>query len=169
MSEHTYKPGDLVERISTKSVLPFVRYSGKQVHVLASENQNSRTMASWPASDCRPSVDHAAEQAAKDARIAELEAQVSAEKDAYHKLANEAQEKYTRLFVVERENANLRNLCGMDLPWPLHDTVAKLVEATKAFLHKHDNDAQGWEEWHCAAQYGEEYAKQLRAAAEGGE
>jgi len=71
--------------------------------------------------------------------------------------------------TVEAENANLRNLCGMDLPWPLHDTVAKLVEATKAFLHKHDNDAQGWEEWHCAAQYGEEYAKQLRAAAEGGE
>lgn len=71
--------------------------------------------------------------------------------------------------MLEEEVTKLRKLCGMSLPWPLHDTVAKLVEATKAFLHKHNSDIQGWEEWHCAAQYGEEYAKKLRSAAEGGE
>lgn len=69
---YEYNKGGLVERISSGARLPFVRNAGKQIHVLASENENARTMVAWPASDCRPAVDHAAELAAKDAEIEKL-------------------------------------------------------------------------------------------------
>ena len=133
------------------------------------------------------------ELAAKDAEIARLNAEINTCGETHVEMVHEASllrkkiDELTAtinglsddlitpyLLSVEHgkdamrgEVAKMRKLCGMNLPWPLHDTVAKLVEATKAFLHKHNSDIQGWEEWHCAAQYGDEYAKQLRAAAEG--
>jgi|GEM_PF-3705464 len=212
MSEHTYSYGQLVERISTRERAqyahgPIFDHPPQLICGVSSVADKGKAVVFWPASDCRPAVDHAAELAAKDAeiaklkafvdnicgligfdgertefdaildrvriqkkdaaklwlaekkyeqRIAELEAQVSAEKDAYHKLANEAQEKYTKLYATERENAKLRKLCG---------------EAAKFFI----NTECGHFECHkckhlhnCGLVEGE-MTRKLRAAAEGGE
>jgi hypothetical protein len=196
MPNHTYQPGDRVERISTGEIAPFSEivessfgnFISTQPTCGLEEIMGAKAEPHWwPASDCRPAVDNAAELAAKDAeiarleaenealrchhsdadralsewhrqeqRIAELEAEVAAEKDAYHKLANEAQEKYTKLYATERENAKLRKLCG---------------EAAKFFI----NTECGHFECHkckhlhnCGLVEGE-MVRKLRAAAEGGE
>jgi hypothetical protein len=40
---------------------------------------------------------------------------------------------------------------GMDTPWPLHDVLAKLIEATEHLLDQHNCDTHGHEEYRTAA------------------
>jgi hypothetical protein len=55
---------------------------------------------------------------------------------------------------------------GMDTPWPLHDVVAKLIEATQHLLDHHQCDVHGHEEFRTAANRGHEYLAALRSPAE---
>lgn len=61
---------------------------------------------------------------------------------------------------------------GMDTPWPLHDVLAKLVQATEHLLNVHACDAHGHEEFGIAAQRGKQIhalllANRPRVAIEG--
>lgn len=48
-------------------------------------------------------------------------------------------------------------LLQLDTPWPLRDTVEKLVEATEHLLQDHDCDAHGHEVYSLAAQLGRKW------------
>jgi hypothetical protein len=55
----------------------------------------------------------------------------------------------------------------MYTPWPLHDVLAKLIEATEHLLDHHDCDTHGHEEFRTAANRGKELlGSQVKARAE---
>jgi hypothetical protein len=54
-------------------------------------------------------------------------------------------------------------LLGMDTPWPLHETVAKLIQATEHLLGHHQCDVHGHEEFRTAANRAKEYLAALRS------
>ena len=50
----------------------------------------------------------------------------------------------------------LENLHGMGTPWPLHEVLGKLIEATEHLLDHHACDTHGHEEFRTAANRGRE-------------
>lgn len=58
------------------------------------------------------------------------------------------------LSLLERDCMSFA--AGMDTPWPLHDVLAKLIEATDHLLDVHDCDTHGHEEFRTAAIAGKE-------------
>lgn len=53
---------------------------------------------------------------------------------------------------------------GMDTPWPLHDVLAKLIEATEHLLTVHDCDVHGHEEFRTAAEAGKRLLPETKPA-----
>lgn len=102
MNDHTYQPGDLVERISTGDRAKYIRTNdaAQEDTILVTLHcvEDGEMLLCWPASDCRPAVDHAdivkieqalarhqcaAEMAAKEAIIADLKKLISSEASAW--------------------------------------------------------------------------------------
>lgn len=71
-------------------------------------------------------------------------------------------ERDERARTAERDR--LLSVIGMDSPWPLHDVIGKLVEATEHMLADHDCDCHGHEEFQIAARRGRELREAIMAA-----
>lgn len=67
--------------------------------------------------------------------------------------------------LAERER--LRAAFGMSESWPLHDVLAKLIEATQHLLDQHGCDAHGYEEFRHAANVGKDYLGRISDALSG--
>lgn len=48
----------------------------------------------------------------------------------------------------------------MQEPWPIHDVVSKLVEASEILLHKKNYDGHGWEEISHAVAYAKQWLEE---------
>ncbi len=60
--------------------------------------------------------------------------------------------------------SELRAVLGLDQPWPLHDVLAKLIEAAQHLLVDHNCDVLGHEMFGHAMRRGEEYLEVLHDA-----
>lgn len=65
--------------------------------------------------------------------------------------------------MTDSLTSNLRST-GMDTPWPLHDVLARLIEATEHLLHYHSCDMHGHEEWGAAVASGKTLLQAIHAA-----
>ena len=75
---------------------------------------------------------------------AEELAEITAERDeARADLARLRAEHAAALATARREGAE--EVMAMSNPWPLHDVLAKLTEASRALLNRYNYDGHGWE------------------------
>lgn len=129
--DHTYTPGQLIERISTRERLPFAFYPCLIDGVAVSSEGVIRF---WPADDCRP-VDHTERDlekviAAKDAEIARLETERDQFAATSKKVEAENQRLREALESLDSAARNRENTVGDLLR--LIETKAALREALEA-------------------------------------
>lgn len=64
---------------------------------------------------------------------------------------------------LQEQRDKLHLALAMDIPWPLPDILAKLIEAAEHLLRDHDCDYHGHESYRVAIEYGKISLTNLRA------